>query len=105
MSNPQEQNLYEFYDNINQLYCYTYDKYIVFDCEDDQPIGIYNKEHNSCDSFGYEYVVDIRNFDYNSINKNNVYNFNYIKIRVCDCCSKSRNENYENEFGYCSCWY
>ena len=101
--NPQEQNYYYFYDDINELDCYTYDKYIVFHCDNDKLIGIYNKELDSCDIFGIQCVVDIRNFDYHSINENNVYNFDYIIIRVCDCCDKSRNENYENEFGYCSC--
>ena len=106
-----ERPKYEFYwDNNNGYECVYYylddEKKIVYD-ENDEPFGVYNDKmiafphifHNDCVIKDFDYI----NNDIPEITRDNVNEFEFIKIEICDCCVKSWDENQPNEFGICNC--
>jgi len=107
-----ERPKYEFYWDTNNGYesAYYYiddEKKIVYD-ENDEPFAIYNEEKEHYPhSFHSEAVIkdfDYINNDIPEITKDNVNEFEFTIVEICDCCLKSWNEDQSNEYGICNHW-
>ena len=87
--------------------CYYYNDNnpykIVFLKEDDTPIGLYDDEIKVVEFNGID-VICLNNLHLDDINKGNCDDYIFKKIKKCDCCNKSREVNFPNEYGICNCW-